>query len=109
MAITRGVQWTLFQAGGATRATFTNVIPAPRGPERPERDQAGTHAVNNKLLRSVPTLQAGRGAVELVVRPENKLAGAWVPAWSRLLAPLASGAGMTRKDSDLSAAKQVYM
>jgi hypothetical protein len=57
MAITRGVQWTLFQAGGATRATFTNVIPAPRGPERPERDQAG----------------------------------------------------MTRKDSDLSAAKQVYM
>ena len=31
------------------RATSTNVIPAPRGPEGPERDWAGTHALFSLL------------------------------------------------------------
>jgi transposase len=36
-----------------------------------------------------------RGAVVPTVRSESKLAGAWVPAWSRSPAAQASGAGMT--------------
>jgi hypothetical protein len=39
-----------------------------------------------------------RGTVARVVRLESKLPGAWVPADSRLLASLASGAGMTKWD-----------
>jgi len=41
------------------RICIDNVIPAPRGPERPEREQAGTHATANLLFyRTIrPTAQ----------------------------------------------------
>jgi hypothetical protein len=71
-------------------ATSTNVIPAPRGPERPERDQAATHAPPSKLLHSFrrrgvarpmqlqasSCIRSGAAGVARVVRPDSKLPGA---------------------------------
>jgi hypothetical protein len=62
------------------------VIPAPIGSEGPDRDQAGIHAPHNKRARAAgASRDVPRGAIDdladaLIIRPESKLADAWVPA-----------------------------
>jgi hypothetical protein len=69
--------------------TPTNVIPAPLGPEGDEREQAGNHAAHRTLsFTTLPARGPSGGS-------KSPLSDAWVPACSRLLASLTSGAGMT--------------
>src|SRR5262245_28413362 len=76
---------------GTPRAS-ANVIPARRGPERFSPEQAGTQFTSKRALAHE---LRQRASVTPIVRTDSELRGDWVPTWSRLLASLTSGVGMT--------------
>ena len=53
------------------------------------------HLKASFTLLVLAAVRDAAGPVAIIVRSESKVTGAWVPAWSRLLAWLAIGAGMT--------------
>jgi len=64
-------------------------------PEGHERDEAGTHAPQSKHL-GIVFARRGPRRRHAFLPIESKLPRVWVPASSRLLASLTSGAGMTQ-------------
>src|SRR5581483_5183361 len=79
---------------------IANVIPAPRGPERSERDEAGIHVPRNNLLRSALSphdRRASRGASPPTLEQVGRR---MAPG----LAPLARFAHKRRRDDVAAAA-----